>query len=114
MTDQIIARHGQGPPPVIAETGNRISKPLPACDTNDPAQLESWFGPFGFADHYRKVVLANCREIIRATMTIKGGKVTESRLDDLAHTHPNYLQFLTDALDGRRIRETMIRQPMGL
>lgn len=78
---------------------------LPVCDTRDPADLEAWYGPFGFAEHWRKVVLANCREAERGVATANGEKITEARLDDKARLHPNYLAFLTTHLIGRRLRE---------
>ncbi len=84
---------------------------IPECDTSDPAQLEAWYGNFGYADHYRKVVIANCQEIERAKAS--GEKITESRLDALARLNPIYLTFLATHLDGRRIREMMIREAMG-
>ncbi len=77
---------------------------VPGIDTTDPASLEAFFGGFGFFDYWRKVVLSNCREIERAEAASSSTKVSESRLDDLAHTHPNYLSFLTEGLEGRRIR----------
>lgn len=55
------------------------------------------------------MVLANCREIIRAQASLDNGKLSESRIDDLARTHANYLAFLTTHLNGRRIREDMIK-----
>lgn len=86
---------------------------FPTCDTSDPAQVESWFGPFGFSDHWRKCVLANCREMIRASNAISGAaKLSEARIDDLARIHPNYIAFLTENLEGRRIREEMMRDSM--
>lgn len=72
------------------------------CDTSNPASLASfYYGADTLFGHYRKVVLAACRESIRASATLAGGKLTESRLDDLAHLHPAYLAFLADHLAGR-------------
>ena len=85
---------------------------FPTCDTSDPAQVEAWFGMFGFSDHWRKCVLASCREIIRASSTLGGQKLSEARIDDLARIHPNYITFLTENLEGRRIREEMMRDSM--
>lgn len=75
---------------------------LPVCDTANPADLEAWFGPFGYADHFRKVVLASCREVARAQAT---EKLTEAKLDDVAHTSDRYVDFLIECLNGRRLRE---------
>ena len=83
---------------------------LPLCDTSNPADLESWFGQFGYDQYFRKVVLANCAEIVRATAT---EKLTEARLSDLSHTHPLYVQFLTDCLNGRRLREQNVRDSIA-
>lgn len=86
---------------------------LPDCDTNDPASLEAFYGNFGYADHWRKVALANCREIIRAKAALDGEKISEARIDDLARTHDIYLNFLTVHLKGREMREAMVKQYMG-
>lgn len=92
--------------------GDRVGDKLPAIDFTNPAELESWFGPFGFFDFYRKVVLSNCQEIVRASAAMQDQKLTESRIDALAHTHGLYLDFLADGLKGRRIRETEVRRAM--
>ena len=77
--------------------------------TDDYESLAALYSGFAYAEHYRKVVLAACREMVRAGVTLQNGKVTEARLDDLAHTHPLYLTFLTDHLHGRRRWESMNR-----
>lgn len=86
---------------------------VPQVDMIDPAALEAWYGPFGFCEYYRKCVLANCREIIRATIGIET-KLTEARLDDLARNHDAYLDFLATHLQGRHLREREVRKSMGL
>lgn len=78
---------------------------IPHCDTRDPAALEAWYGNYGAAESYRKVVLANCREIVRAQAALTEVKLSEARTDDLARTHTLYLAFLAEHLDGRRLRE---------
>ena len=83
---------------------------IPLCDTSNPADLEAWFGNFGYADHFRKVVLANCKEIIRAKAT---EKVTEARIDDLARISDFYVDFLIQCLDGRRLREQNVRDSIA-
>lgn len=85
----------------------------PVCDTNNPADLEAWFGMWGYADHYRKIVLASCREVIRASSTLGGQKLSEARIDDLARLHENYIGFLADCLNGRRLREEQIRATLA-
>jgi hypothetical protein len=78
---------------------------VPLCENTDPAALEAWYGNFGFAEHWRKVILANCREMIRAQAALTEIKLSEARIDDLARTHALYISFLTEHLDGRRLRE---------
>jgi hypothetical protein len=87
---------------------------VPVCETTDPGQLEAWYGPYGFFEHYRKIVLANCREIVRATAALQGQKITVDRTDDLGRLHANYLSFLTEHLKGRQLREQMARERMGI
>lgn len=98
--------------PRANEPGDRIGEKLPTIDFNNPAELESWFGPFGFFDYYRKVVLSNCQEIVRASAAMQNMKLTESRIDAMAHTHGLYLDFLIDGLKGRRKREKMVREAL--
>ena len=105
MADAIIAAEAPKPiPPQIKTIAN-----LPVCDTTNPADLEAWFGNYGFADHFRKIVLSSCREIARARAT---EKITEARLDDLAHTDGLYIDFLIQCLDGRRLREQNVRDSL--
>lgn len=74
----------------------------PKRETDDSPTLASWYyGADTLFSFYRKVVIAACRESIRASATLAGGKMTEARLDDLAHLHPAYLAFLADHLAGR-------------
>lgn len=95
-------------------TGDRlVGRSIPECDWTDPAQLEAWYGNFGWCEHYRKIVLANCREIVRATTGVDT-KLTVDRTDDLARTHPAYLDFLAIHLQGRNLREREARKTMGL
>jgi hypothetical protein len=84
---------------------------LPELNLGDPAQLEAFYGNFAFFDHYRKSVLAQCRELVRAKFV--GEKITEARLDDLARLHPNYLDFLGEHFVGRHEREKNIRESLG-
>jgi hypothetical protein len=97
----------------VSPPGDWLEQGLPGLDTKDPAQLEAWHGSFGFFNHYRKIVLANCREIVRATLALHGQKAPETRIDDLARLHNNYLGFLADHLEGRRLREKLARERMG-
>lgn len=88
------------PPPLKPGIGT-IAR-IPTCDTSNPADLEAWFGNYGYADHFRRVVLASCREVARAKAT---EKITEAKLDDLAHTSDVYVDFLIQCLQGRQLRE---------
>jgi len=91
------------------DTGEVMTGP-PACDQNDPGSLESWYGNFGFFDHYRKSVLADCREIIRAKGSDGDKRLTEARIDDLARVSDIYLTFLAQHLEGRTKRENNVRE----
>lgn len=89
-----------------------IGDKIPKVDLTDPGELEALYGPFGFFDYFRKSCLANCKEIVRATAAMDKKPMTESRIDDLAHTHPLYFGFLTDGLNGRRQREENARETL--
>ena len=102
MADPIIASGPPKPVPPPLQSGIGTIARLPVCDTSNPADLEAWFGNYGFADHFRKIVLASCREIARAKAT---EKLTEAKLDDAAHTSDIYVDFLIQCLNGRRLRE---------
>lgn len=81
----------------------------PTWNANDPAQLAAWFGNFGMWEHWRKVVLSSCVEVLRAK-SVDGPKLTEARLDDLSRIHPAYLEFLTDGLAGRTLYEAEVQK----
>ena|ERR1035437_10208218 len=78
---------------------------LPHCDASNPADLEAFYGNFGFFELYRKVVLADAKEIIRAKAVAAAEKITESRIDDLSRTSDLYVNFLAVHLKGRQLRE---------
>lgn len=78
---------------------------IPARTSNDCAELASWYSGYAYFELYRKVLLASCRESIRAQYTANGERVTESRLDDLSHLHRAYLAYLGDHLKGRILWE---------
>jgi hypothetical protein len=82
-------------------------------DPTDPGSLEAWFGNFGHAEHFRKVILASCREAVRAKYVKDGEKITESRLDDLARTHDRYIDWLVYTLNGRQLREQNVLASAG-
>lgn len=100
--DPVLARGDTKPtPPPMAPGIGTIAR-IPFCDTSNPADLEAWFGNFGYADHFRKVVLASCKEITRAKSS---EKLTEAKLDDAARVSDTYVDFLIQCLNGRRLRE---------
>lgn len=90
----------------MSEPGDRLAgRDMPVLDTSNPANLEAWFGNFGYDERLRKVLLGNCKEIVRARYTLANEKVSEARIDDLAHLHDSYLDFLVASLKGREARE---------
>lgn len=93
MPDSIVARDVTPRP----HQGGAV----PDRDGDDFGTLAAWYSGFAFCEHYRKVTLAQCRESIRAAAALSGKKYSEARLDDAAHTHPAYLDFLARHLQGR-------------
>lgn len=65
------------------------------------AELWGKYGPGGVADHLRKSELARLKELLRAKAAQAGTKVTEASLDDAAHDHPDYRDFLAMMLADR-------------
>ena len=102
MSDPIIARGPVIPDPPPLKAGRSVIDRIPVCDTSNPGDLETWFGPFGFFDHFRKVVLSSCKEVERVKAN---GTISESKLDTLAHINDRYVEFLIDCHCGRRLRE---------
>ncbi len=80
--------------------------PIPPCDMTDPAAVETWFEPgaFSIGEHVRKIVQANCEELIRADAAASGGKITDGRTESLARLHPLYMECIKDLLVGRILR----------
>jgi hypothetical protein len=74
---------------------------IPEPDGEDHATLAAWFSGFSYSEHYRKVVLSQCKETLRAGAALTNQKVTETRLEDLARVHPLYLDYLARHLQGR-------------
>ncbi len=98
------------------KTVTNIESPLggnvPALDLSDPAQLEAFYGSFAFFDHYRKSILAQCTELLRAKYLAATEKVTETRLENEARLHPIYLDFLGEHFRGREQRERNVYQSL--
>jgi hypothetical protein len=89
---------------IVDENGAPVAD-VPDVDFNDPAQLEAFYGAFSFFDHYRKSVLSSCKELIRGRAINNKEKLTETRIEDLARTHPLYMDFLATHYEGRTLRE---------
>lgn len=68
---------------------------------DDPALLAALYSGFAYAEHWRKIVLSICHELVRASAALSKQKLTEKRLENLARQHPSYLQFLEIHLRGR-------------
>lgn len=86
----------------------------PDRESDDPAVLAAWYSGWAFAEVYRKVVLAQCREIVRAQYVLRKERITEARLDDLARTHPIYLSYLEKHLRGRILWEEEVKREGGM
>lgn len=91
----------------IAPTAEIVT--LPKCDTNDPGDLAAWYGNYGYDEKYRKVRLANARELVRARAVLLEATISEARIDDLARQEETYLDYLAENLTGRRIYEAEMR-----
>lgn len=65
------------------------------------AKLYAVYGPFGSAEHRRKVALALAELQVRAELAEREEKATEGKVDAMARTHPTYLAFL-DGLEAGR------------
>jgi hypothetical protein len=75
----------------------------------EAASLYALYGPFGTAEHRRKVALALAELQVRAEAT---EKMTEGKVDAMARTHPTYLAFLDGMEAGRAewlVTETRIQ-----
>jgi hypothetical protein len=78
---------------------------IPDRETDTPEELAAWFSGYSMFEMYRKVLLANCRELVRARFAVNGEKITEARLDDLGRLEPAYLNYLERGLHGRILWE---------
>ncbi len=92
---------------LVDPTTGEVLREIPVCDMTNPADLASWYGNFGFFDHYRKVVLAAAKEIERAKAA--GEKRTETKLEDDARCSALYFDFLGTHLRGRQMWEQNVR-----
>ncbi len=67
----------------------------------EAASLYALYGPFGTAEHRRKVSLAMAELQVRRDLTDSGEKATEGKVEAMSRTHPTYLTFL-DTLEAGR------------
>lgn len=65
------------------------------------AELRARYGSFGTTDAERKIRLATIRMKVRAQIVADGVKMTEAAIDDMAHSDPGYVQFITETTRGR-------------
>ncbi len=66
------------------------------------ATLRSRYGSFGTFDHERKMELARLAALVRVqSMRDKAPKMTVAEVDDAAHNHPDYRDFVTQATRDR-------------
>lgn len=66
------------------------------------ADLWAKHGPFGVADNLRKAELSRISENIRALAAASGTKVTESGISDAAHSHKDYVAYLSALMAERK------------
>ena len=60
------------------------------------ATLRAKYGPFGTADHLRKIELARLKGLIRAQMVRDEKKKSNEQIDDEAHAHRDYILFIAN------------------
>ena len=81
---------------------------------DDPALLSALYAGFSVMEDWRKVVLATCRELVRASAAAGRQKLSETRINDLAHTHRAYLEFLEMSLRGKVKWERNVKDSGGI
>jgi hypothetical protein len=62
------------------------------------SKLRARHGTFGVFDAERKIALASAAALIRAQAALESKKITESAIDEGAHTHPTYVEFIAKAV----------------
>lgn len=65
------------------------------------ADLRARYGSFGTFDHLRKIELSRICGLIRAQATRDKRKMNNDQVDEEAHAHPDYIDFITAATKGR-------------
>ena len=64
---------------------------------DEVADLRAVHGSFGTFDPQRKVQLSQARMLLRAQYTRDKIPFTEAKLDEDAHSYPDYVDFITQA-----------------
>lgn len=65
------------------------------------ADLRARYGSFGTYDDLRKIELARIKGLVRAQAVRDGVKLNNDQVDDAAHAHPDYIEFVTLATRQR-------------
>lgn len=65
------------------------------------AVLRAKYGPFGVWEHLRKIELARLKALRRAQYQDQRVRASNDRIDDEAHQHPDYVEFVALALRER-------------
>jgi hypothetical protein len=65
------------------------------------ADLRARFGSFGTFDHLRKIELSRLSGLIRAQATRDKRKMNNDQVDEEAHAHADYIDFITEATKQR-------------
>ncbi len=65
------------------------------------ADLRARYASFGTMEHIRKIELARIAGLIRAQALRDKVKMTAAEVDDAAHSHPDYRDFITEATTQR-------------
>ena len=69
--------------------------------SKEAAPLRAKYGPGGTFDAQRKADLSAIRMLLRARYADKDEKVSEARLDEEAHCHRGYVEFIGNATTER-------------
>lgn len=77
---------------LLAERSHLIEKCAP---------LRAVYGSFGTFDHSRKILLSRLKGEIRARAVRDQRKITNDQVDEEAHEHPDFIEFITDATKAR-------------
>ena len=65
------------------------------------ADLKAVYGSFGTFDHLRKIELSRLKGLVRAQATRDKVKLNNDQVDDDAHAHIDYIEFIRQATTDR-------------